>query len=33
MKVIAGLGNPGVRYHETPHNIGFWVVDELAKRH
>ena len=33
VKVIAGLGNPGVRYHETPHNIGFWVVDELAKRH
>ncbi len=31
--VIAGLGNPGVRYQATPHNFGFWVVDELAKRH
>jgi PTH1 family peptidyl-tRNA hydrolase len=31
--VIAGLGNPGVRYEATPHNAGFWVVDELAKRH
>ncbi|MBV9303403.1 MAG: aminoacyl-tRNA hydrolase [Acidobacteriaceae bacterium] len=30
---IAGLGNPGVRYQDTPHNIGFRVVDELARRH
>jgi peptidyl-tRNA hydrolase, PTH1 family len=30
---IAGLGNPGVRYRDTPHNIGFKVVDELARRH
>ena len=30
---IAGLGNPGTRYQATPHNIGFWVVDELARRH
>ncbi len=33
MYCIAGLGNPGARYEVTPHNIGFWVVDELAKRH
>jgi PTH1 family peptidyl-tRNA hydrolase len=30
---VAGLGNPGVRYEATPHNIGFKVVDELARRY
>jgi len=30
---IAGLGNPGKRYEATPHNIGFQVIDELARRH
>jgi peptidyl-tRNA hydrolase, PTH1 family len=30
---VAGLGNPGIRYEATPHNIGFRVVDELARRH
>jgi peptidyl-tRNA hydrolase, PTH1 family len=30
---VVGLGNPGVRYQGTPHNIGFKVVDELGKRH
>jgi PTH1 family peptidyl-tRNA hydrolase len=29
---IAGLGNPGTRFEATPHNVGFWVVDALAKR-
>ena len=31
MKVIAGLGNPGAQYANTPHSIGFEVVDALAR--
>jgi PTH1 family peptidyl-tRNA hydrolase len=30
--VIAGLGNPGIRYEWTPHNMGFLVIDELGRR-
>lgn len=33
MWLVVGLGNPGAKYERNRHNIGFQVVDELARKH
>lgn len=32
IKLVVGLGNPGKQYQNTRHNMGFRVVDEIAKK-
>ncbi|MCX7318773.1 MAG: aminoacyl-tRNA hydrolase [Hyphomicrobiales bacterium] len=33
MRLFVGLGNPGAKYQGNRHNIGFMVLDEIARRH
>ena len=32
MKLVVGLGNPGIEYQFTPHNLGFLAVDRIAEQ-
>ena len=31
--IVIGLGNPGTKYAETRHNIGYWPIDRLVERY
>jgi PTH1 family peptidyl-tRNA hydrolase len=33
VKLIVGLGNPGIEYQFTPHNLGFLAIDRIANDH
>ncbi len=33
MNIILGLGNPGKKYEQTRHNVGFRIIDEIARQH
>tara|TARA_Y100001968_G_C19195500_1_gene637321 strand:+ start:135 stop:746 length:612 start_codon:yes stop_codon:yes gene_type:complete len=33
LKLLVGLGNPGSEYYKTRHNVGFMVLEEIARQH
>ena len=33
MTIFVGLGNNDAKYHNTKHNIGFWIMDHFAEKH
>ncbi|HEX2261023.1 MAG TPA: aminoacyl-tRNA hydrolase, partial [Candidatus Binatia bacterium] len=32
MKLVVGLGNPGRKYERTRHNLGFFIIDQIARQ-